>query len=90
MKIKSVWTQQLQLGVTVTLELKLSIPRIRVPSCPFSPRTLGRVLGGVGGRVWGELYSRGAGAVSLLLCLLLTFPSALWLLWAVFLFKEFA
>lgn len=86
MEIKSAWKQLLQLGGSQLPLHRRSALRGRGPVLPVRSRHPGESLGEFGG----VQYSRGAAAVSLLLCLLLTFPSALWLLWAFFLFKEFA
>lgn len=86
MEIKSAWKQLLQLGGHSYLCTGAQHSRGRGPVLPVRSRHPGESLGEFGG----VQYSRGAAAVSLLLCLLLTFPSALWLLWAFFLFKEFA
>lgn len=82
----------LQLGVTVTSEMALSL-QPPLPGCGSHPARAPHIAAG---RVWGsaEVLSipeeQRRSATSLRLCLLLTFPSALWLLWAFFLFKEFA
>lgn len=86
MEIKSAWKQLLQLGGSQLPLHRRSALRGQGPVLPVRSRHPGESLGEFGG----VQYSRGAVAVSLLLCLLLTFPSALWLLWAFFLFKEFA
>lgn len=79
----------LQRGVTVTSETALSLQPL-LWGCGSHPA---RVPRAAPGRVLGGLFSipeeQQRAAASLRLCLLLTFPSALWLLGAAFFFFFF-
>ena len=85
---KSAWKQMLQLGVTVTSETVLCLQ----PLLPGSRSHPAHAPRAAPGRVWGSAgilsipEKQQRAAPTLRLCLLLTFPSALWLLQALFFF----